>query len=196
MGAGGGHLSRGAQSASAVAARYAESLFQVAQAEGAVEQVRSEVDDLVRLVERAPALRTLLERPDVDADRKMAVLQAAFGEQLTRAVWGLLGVLIRHRRGDQLAAVAAGFQRLADEAAGVVRAEVRSAVPLAPEQRARLVAALNRITKGQVVLQERVDTSVLAGAVVQVGQRLIDGSAGGRLEHLRQRLMAREGKAA
>jgi len=72
---------------------------------------------------------------------------------------------------------------------------VRVAVPLTGEQRARLTAALGRLTGGKVALEERVDPGVLAGASVQVRDRLIDGTAAGRLEQLRQALMRTEGRA-
>jgi F-type H+-transporting ATPase subunit delta len=179
----------------AVAARYAEGLFATAWAPGEVEALRREIGELVRLASVTPALGSLLERPDLDAEQKMTALQAALGGQVTQKVMGLLNTLVRHRRGDHLEAVAEGFDRLADEAAGVVHATVRVAVPLTGEQRARLTAALGRLTGGKVALEERVDPGVLAGASVQVRDRLIDGTAAGRLEQLRQALMRTEGRA-
>jgi F-type H+-transporting ATPase subunit delta len=172
----------------AAAARYAEGLFEVARAEDRLEALRRELDDLVRLLQRTPELQALLARPDVGADRKMQVLQAALGSELTQALMGLVNSLVRHGRGDHLAAVSEGFGRLADEAAGVVRAEVRTVVPLTEQQRSRLTAALSRATGGQVVLSERIDPGMLAGAVVQLGDRLVDGSAAGRLARMREEL--------
>lgn len=82
---------------------------------------------------------------------------------------------------------------MADDAAGVVKAEASTVVPLTPVQRSRLTGALSRITGRRVVLAERVEPEVLAGVRVQVGDRLIDGSAAGRLERMREELVAVEG---
>jgi F-type H+-transporting ATPase subunit delta len=178
----------------AVASRYAEGLFGSAQGQAEVEALRQEVDQLVRLAATTPSLRSLLERPDLDAEQKMAALEAALGGEVRPQVMGLLSTLVKHRRGEHLQAVAEAFGRLADEAAGVVHATVRVAVPLTGEQRDRLTAALRRLTGGKVVLEERVDPAVLAGASVQVGDRLIDGTAAGRLAQLRQTLLDTEGR--
>lgn len=172
----------------AAAARYAEGLFEAARASDGLEALRRELDDLVRLLQATPELQALLARPDVEADRKMQVIQAVLGSELTQTLMGLVNALVRHGRGDHLAAVSEEFGRLADEAAGVVRAEVRTVVPLTEQQRSRLTAALSRATGGRVVLSERVDPGVLAGAVVRLGDRLVDGSAAGRLARMREQL--------
>jgi F-type H+-transporting ATPase subunit delta len=70
----------------------------------------------------------------------------------------------------------------------------RAAVPLIPEEQKRLASALARLTGKRVILQTHVDPSVLAGVTVQVGGRLIDGSAAGRLARMREELLARPGQ--
>jgi len=179
----------------AVAARYAEGLFKAAQAEGTVEALRAEVDGLAQLVAQTPALRSLIERPDLEADRKLETLRATLGRHLTQTVMNLLGSLVRHGRGHHLAATAEAFGHLADEAAGVVRGEVRTAVGLTGEQRSRLVAALEQLTGRRVLLEERLDGTVLCGVRVRVGDRLIDGSGAGRLARLRESLVQVRGQS-
>jgi len=186
-----------ASSQSAAAARYAEGLFGIARAEGRLEAVRRELNDLVELHRSSPQLRLLLARPDVDADRKMAALRAGLGGELTQTLMGLVNSLVRHGRGGHLPAVAEEFGRLADAAGGVIRGEVRTAVPLTDEQRARLTAALVARAFGRrptVLLTERLDAAVLAGAVVQLGDRLLDGSAAGRLARMREALIRGSGR--
>ncbi len=177
----------------AVSSRYAEGLLRAAEP-AEVEALRRELDELADLVESVPDLRALLERPDLEADQKMAALEAALGGQVRRPILGLLNALVRHHRGSHLAAVAEAFDELADEAAGVARATVRTAAPLTEEQTARLRAALSRLAGREVVLEVEISPEVLAGVSVQIGDRLIDGTAAGRLAELRQTLMRTEGR--
>jgi F-type H+-transporting ATPase subunit delta len=175
------------------AARYAEALFDIAREEDRVEAVRAELEELAQVVEATPDLRLLLRRPDLDAERKLGPLRAALGGKFTDTLMALVGGLVRHQRGDSVEAVAEVFGELADAAAGVVRAEAQTVVPLTAEQRARLVGALGRITGKKVELEERIAPEILAGLRLRVGDRLIDGSAVGRLQRMREELMNVQG---
>jgi F-type H+-transporting ATPase subunit delta len=176
-----------------VAARYAEALFGLAQARSSVEALRAELAELARLVEEAPELQRLLERPDVEAGAKLEAVRAALGAKFSETVVALLDALVRHGRGDSVAEVAKAYHELADEAAGMLQAETRTVVPLSQQQRVRLVAALERMTGKRVKLEERIDPSVIAGVRLLVGDKLIDGSAAGRLARMREGLIGRRG---
>lgn len=175
------------------ALRYAEALLAAAQERGEVDDLRGELDALVQAVEEAPLLRALLARPDLEPAQKEQALHAALGGRLSPLAFSLLGVLLAHGRGQDLGAVREAYRDLADEAAGIAQAEARSVVPLTPDQRRRLVAGLEKQFGRTIVLQERIDPSVLAGVSVQVGDRLIDGSAAGRLARMRDALLGPEG---
>ena len=172
-----------------VAARYAEALFDLARESKAVERLKEELTEIAQLVAGSQELRNLLERPDLPADRKVAVLDAALGGRFSRELLALLAVLVTHRRGDALAQISGAFDELSDRAEGVVAAEAATVLPLTPQQRDRLVAALERLVGQRVRLEERRDPSVLAGVRLRVGEQLIDGSAAGRLARLREELM-------
>ncbi len=176
-----------------VAERYAEALFELARARDAVPRVSRDLADLVAAVEGSPELRRLLERPDLPAERKIVALRGALGDALSEAVVALLGVLVGHRRGDAVQQVAAAYDELADRAAGIVRAEAATVVALTGEQKSRITRVLERITGLRVKLEERVDPTLFAGVRLRIGDRLIDGSAAGRLARLRQELLDQRG---
>ncbi len=177
-----------------VAARYAEGLFRLAHARGAVPDIGGELQSLAALVEESPDLQRLLERPDLAVDRKLAAVRQVLGDSFSDTIQALLATLVRHERGDGVSQVAAAFDELVDEASGVVRAQASTVVPLSAEQRNRLLAALERLTGTPVKLQEQIDPAVLAGVRVQLGDSLIDGSAAGRLARMREELVSERGQ--
>jgi len=180
-------------SAPRIAGRYAEALFSLARDRDAVSEIRSELSDLSAAVEASPDLQQLLTRPDLPVERKLAALEAALGDRLSRDIVSLLGVIVTHRRGDAVSGVAEAYGELADRAAGIVRAEVETVVPLAPGQRSRLLAAIQRLTGAPVKLEERIDPGVIAGVRLRIGDSLVDGSAAGRLARLRDELVNQRG---
>jgi len=180
--------------ASRIASRYAEALLGLAQARDATDDVRGELRSLVDLIGNTPQLGRLLERPDLPPQAKLDAIQQAIGDTFSETIVALLATLVRHQRGDIVAQVAEAFEELDDAARGVVRAEAHTVVPLSENQQARLVAALERRTGRKVKLLERVDPTVLAGLRLQVGDKLIDGSAAGRLTRMREQLVNERGQ--
>ena len=82
----------------------------------------------------------------------------------------------------------ATIEALADEREGKVRAEVVSAAPLSDPYFERLRSRLETITGRRVILDRRVDPTLITGLVARVGDRLYDGSARTRLAELREAL--------
>lgn len=67
-------------------------------------------------------------------------------------------------------------------------AEVTSALPLTDEQRATVRRDVLARLDDSADVNFRVDPNILGGLVVRVGDKIIDGSARGKLENLRQSL--------
>ena len=87
-----------------------------------------------------------------------------------------------------LAAVVNHYRRLSDEASGVVRAEVTSAIPVDRGLEERIGRTLSERLGGQVQTTVRQDPSILGGLIIRVGDRVIDGSVRTRLQQLRAAL--------
>jgi len=144
---------------------------------------------MARLLAANPDLRRRLFQPLHPANERRQVLSSVCeqggGSQTIR---NFFAFLIEQRRLVAFDAIHDEFNRLADEAAGRVRAEVRSANPLRDEQRARLVDALARRTGKNIELTVQVDPSLIGGAIATVGGLVFDGSLRTQLSQLRSTL--------
>jgi F-type H+-transporting ATPase subunit delta len=86
--------------------------------------------------------------------------------------------------------IASYFTELLDQERGVVRARLRTAVPLDAAQLSAVQQRLAGQTGATVELEAEVDPAIMGGAILQVGDQLIDGSTRRRLQRLRQELIA------
>lgn len=174
---------------SAAAERYARALFALAREQDRVEAVGQELATLLEAMRQVPALRDVLMRPLYPAKERRAALRAV-GERigLSPLLLNFGSFLIDQRRTQQIEAIAAAYQRLAEEAAGRVRGEVVAAAPLEEAQLERLRAALARRTGRNVDLEVRVDPALLGGVVARVGDLVFDGSLRTQLAQLRASL--------
>ena len=77
---------------------------------------------------------------------------------------------------------------MADEAAGIVHAQVTTAVALSDQQVSDITEQLSRSLGKTIRTEAKVDPSIIGGLVVRVGDRLVDGSVRTRLKRLREEL--------
>ena len=172
-----------------VARRYARALFAIARESDAVDRVREELGGIAEVLDAHPELRHALFRPLHPAAERRGVLRgvcARVGSGDT--VRNFLAFLVDQRRIVDFEGIRAEYERLADEAAGRVRAEVVAASPLDARQTERLRAALSARTGHEVDLEVAVDADLIGGAVAVVGGVVFDGSLRTQLSQLRDTL--------
>jgi F-type H+-transporting ATPase subunit delta len=166
--------------------RYAEAAFGIALRDDTIDTWRRELDAAADTL-ASGELEGALANPAIPLDQRIAAGEEVFAS-LSQPVRNLILLLVRRRRIEQLARVAAEFRRLDDRRRGIVHATATSAAPLEPDDVRAIVARLEGMTGGTVELETAVDPDLLGGVVVRVGDRLIDGSVRGRLERLRHQL--------
>jgi F-type H+-transporting ATPase subunit delta len=169
--------------------RYAKALFALAQESGQVAEVRTELESLGRAISTSEELQDVLLQPLHPAAQRRAVL-GTVAERIgaSKLLRNFLSFLVDQRRLVDWAAIEAEYQRLADEAAGLSQARVRSASPLTAVQRERLQRALEQKSGGKVELVVELDPTLLGGAVAQLGDVVYDGSLKTQLQQLRASL--------
>jgi len=180
-----------------VARRYARALHALANEARRAEPVADELVAFEQLLGTERELREALLRPWVKATTKRAiVLDVAARLELSPLTRNFLALVAQRRRLDILGEIIAAYRATVDEAAGRVRARVRSAAPLSDGERAGLRERLGRRLGKTVLLDTEVDPGLLGGFVAEVGSRVLDMSVAGQLAALRERIIKGAGGAA
>jgi len=175
-----------------VARRYARALFGAAETHQRLDPVAADVHAVGRLLAGEPRARGLLTAPQLDAQEKSAFVERLLAGRVDPLVVELLQLLLEKKRFALFADVVTSFGELMDEARGVLRARVTSAVALPEDLAARLRAELERHTGKRVELEPRVDPELLGGLRVQYGDRIIEQSVRRTLEAQRAALRQAE----
>ena len=169
--------------------RYAKALFALASDEHRHREVRAELETLSSLFEESRELRDALLTPLHPAnDRKSALRAIAQQAGVSPMVQNFLSYLIDQRRLINFAAISAAYRELADNAEGLLTAEVVSASPLDERRQDRLRRALSERTGQQVRLEIEIDSTLIGGAIAKVGDLVFDGSLRTQLGQLRANL--------
>ncbi len=170
-----------------IARRYARALLAVSLEAGRVDEVLRELQVTAEAIAGSSRARDLFQSPGFTREARHALLaelsrSAGHAEPTT----SFLKLLVDRGRIEHIEEITRVYEQLADEAAGRIRAEVRTARELDPEAARSLAAAFSRITNKTVEVEQQIDEELLGGLVVKVGDRVFDGSIKTQLEKMRE----------
>ncbi|MDP2307226.1 MAG: ATP synthase F1 subunit delta [Pseudomonadota bacterium] len=173
-----------------LARRYAKSMLEIGREENQVDRFGDDLQRFGRLIEGTPELRNVMSNPVfTHAERRAVLDRFTPGLALHPITINFLRLLLDKDRFAALSNIVREYRALSDAEAGRVRATVTTAAELTPVMREAVGRALTQTTGKKVVLESRVDPSLLGGLVAQVGGRVYDASLRTRLERLQLTLV-------
>jgi F-type H+-transporting ATPase subunit delta len=176
---------------SEIAGPYAKALMSVADDRSAVDQVGSEVADLLGLLASSEELTGFLANPLTNPDAKKGVLSQIAEGRLSDFVLSFLLLLVDRGRIVFLLPILEQYQALLRERNQTVLADVTAAVELSEDQQNAIRDRVKAMTgANNVELLIQIDPSIIGGLVVKVGSQVIDTSLRGQLRRLGLQLTA------
>ncbi|MBI1795539.1 MAG: ATP synthase F1 subunit delta [Candidatus Eisenbacteria bacterium] len=157
-----------------VAGRYAQALFIITERRRETVAALGDLKSVRDLLAPGTPAASFLASPQVRLPDKRKVLASALDGRAARSVAVFVDLLLRKKRLDLLDPIVSDYEALVERAEGIRRAHVVSATPLAAGERTRLLAALERYTGSKVKLTAEVEPAVMGGALVRIGDRVVD----------------------
>ena len=172
------------------ATRYAKALLDVTTSDADAAKVEQDLGAFVALIESNPELRQALLSPSVPASARRNIASAV-AERIGMAPTGvrLLQLLADRDRLGMAGELLAVFRERLLDRRKIVRADVRSAVALAPEALRAIESRLGAVTGKNVAIDAAVDPALIGGVVAKVGGTVYDGTVKSQLEKLRKQLV-------
>jgi F-type H+-transporting ATPase subunit delta len=96
-------------------------------------------------------------------------------------------LLVDKRREEALLKTEFEYVLLANEARGIINADIRTAVRMSDDQVNAITAKLESLTGKKIHLIKTIDPKLIGGVEVRIGDEVIDGSIRGQLAELRKR---------
>ena len=171
-----------------VAERYAKALFDAAVDANCLEQAVKDVETVRETVASNPDLMRFLLLPNITREQKIDALQKIFNGVLGEPVLGFLHVLVRADRVDSLIPIFDDFDKKVMEHDRTVRALVTSAEPLKESELAQIRKTLEKAADKKIILETRIDPSLIGGLVVRVNDLIYDNSIKSQLAKMTRHL--------
>lgn len=164
-----------------IARPYAEAAFAEADSSKKL-QAWSQALQRLAMVVADPDMHSAIGDPKVGPEQLYGLVVAGAGDALDSSAQNFVRVLIDNDRLALLPEIATLFDWLKDEREGVVEAQIETAFPLDDAALSQLVGDLERRFKRKVRPQVSVDRELIGGALIMVGDEVIDGTVRGRLQ--------------
>lgn len=167
--------------------RYAQAVFELALERNELEKWQGALDKILE-ISTDEEFMTLLENPRLPFETKKELLLKRLGEIHPLAV-NLTFLLVHKGTLRLIGDIYHQYQTLLDAYRGIERAKVIAAVSLSDEERDSIAMGLGKLLKRKVVIDHKVDPSIIGGFVARVADMMIDGSIRQRLESLKKTLV-------
>jgi F-type H+-transporting ATPase subunit delta len=175
---------------SMVAKRYALALFRIAKEQQLLGVVGEELRVVKEVMQYNVDLKAVLNSSKLSMAKKKEILRAAFAS-LNVYVLNTLMILIDRHRENEIVEVANQFFELANDEAGIAEAQVYSTRELTEAEREVLSATFAaKVGKKSLRIENIVDSELLGGIKLRIGNRIYDGSLRGKLNRLERKLLS------
>ena len=173
-----------------IARPYADALFKACTDKSADLQAAVGWTEKLAAIAANPQLQQLAEDPNVSQEQLFSVISGVAGSVLPDAVTNFLRVIIQNGRLPALPEVSAQFRSLVNRASGSSDAVVYSPFPIDAAGLAELGATLQQRFGRKLNLSVQLDSTLIGGVRIVVGDEVLDTSVKARLEQMKAALIA------
>ncbi|HEX7366764.1 MAG TPA: ATP synthase F1 subunit delta [Pelobium sp.] len=169
-----------------VASRYAKSLLDLAIENKALEETKDDMSLFVDTLRANSELQAVVKNPIIPLTKKNAILKAVFGEKINKVSAAFLKIVVDKGRSEIIYGVAKEFLREYNEYKNIVTAKVVSAAELTDIAKTEIINKVKAVTGGDVKLHATVDTDLIGGFILTVGDKQFDASISSNLAKLKK----------
>ena len=172
-----------------VSKTYGDALFAVALEENRMDEFFEAVKVVADILRTNDEFGKLMNHPKIIKEEKVKIVEEAFGNNVPKEIVGIMALMITKGRAEEMLSVFDYFIDLVKEEKKIGRAFVATAVELSADQKAKVEQKLLDTTKYETFeMNYSVDSSLIGGMVIRIGDRVVDSSIKTKLFELTREL--------
>jgi F-type H+-transporting ATPase subunit delta len=165
-----------------IAAQYSEAVLDLAEKANEADKVLAEIKLVNEVIGSDRDMTVVLNHPSISSEEKKKFLSSLFSGKLSELTGTLLNLLADKRRLDILPFIESSYRGLLNKRKNILTASLSCAEPLG----AQLTEHLGK----KLELEVKVDSSLIGGVVLKIGDQVIDGSLKGKLKTIEKALLS------
>ena len=171
------------------AGRYANALYAAAAKKGALTDVQADLSLLKETINTSPALAAFVSDPSTArAQKAKGIRDVLASAKASETTMNAMAALAEGGRMGDVVKVIDLYDELITAAKGDVKAVITSAAPLPPAELEAITKQLNALQEGNLSITTKVDSALVSGITVEIGDEYLDYSVATQLKKLQQLL--------
>ena len=171
------------------ASRYAKSIIDLSLETNSLEDVKSDMALVSKIIRQNPELEAILNNPIVPIDKKTGILTNLFEDKVHPITITFMKLMVSKGRSEIVYSAAKQVVAQYNDIKGIVTAEVTSATALTAASKAEIIRIVTtEIGANEVMIKEKVDGDLIGGFILKVGDKQFDASISSGLNKLKKDL--------
>lgn len=169
------------------ASRYAKALLELAIEKNKIDQVTSDISTLLQANNETKEFQLFLDSPVINAEKKNSIFRVLF-PKFDEITVLFIELITKNGREAMIPHIAESFESQLKTYKGIFPITLISAQLLDASTKAVIIAKVQAIISGKLEVTEEIDTTLIGGFVVKMGDNRIDASVSNQLKNLKQSL--------
>ena len=165
-----------------VASRYAKSLLDLAVEKGQLDVVYNDMLQIQSLCKECKELTLFLNSPIINSEKKVSTLKMVFDGKVSVMTSSFISLITVKHRESIIPQIASSFVELYKNHKNILTAIVTSATKL------KVLELVKTQLNGEIELQEKIDSTIIGGFILKIGDKQMDKSVSRQLANLKKEL--------
>ena len=167
-----------------VAIRYALAIYDIAVENNKVREIHETLDSLLNLYEKDKEFKNLMLHPLIKREEKKKIANAAFSDadEISK---NIIDYLIDKDRMSIIRFIATEYLKIYYKENNEISVTATFPKEINEEQRKKLLQKLENKTGKKVILDIKIDNSIIGGGIVRINDDVIDGSIKRQMENIK-----------
>lgn len=166
--------------------RYAEAIYEIANERNKIKEIYEVLNNLMVLFKENLEFKNLLTNPLVSISEKEQFLSEIFNET-EKDILNIVFYILEKDRLETIRSIVTEYLKIYYEKNSIMDVKAIFTRELTEEQKNKLIEKIEKQTNKKVNLEVAIDSSIIGGGVLKIGDRVIDGSIKKDLENWKRR---------
>lgn len=172
---------------------YAQAIFELAEQPRLIDVLKGDLDLLADITAQIKEFAAMMVSPSFREEHKKQLILDVFSGKLNELTMNFLLVAVEHNRMGFLPNIIAKYNELWEAYHGTHRVKVVVSRPIDRQEIEKLTERIAAAINGRVRLEVVVNPSIIGGAIIRYGDKLIDNSIRNRLQLVVKEVTKRRG---